>query len=225
MYSRNTGKDRGRGIVPPYNYGGTVYSNAGRANIGDRSEENTGTDRADPRYGIAPSAGGTTRDGMNKNGMNPCAAKPSARASAGAAGNSITAARCSGGCASQERAQSRSPEEQARYPASQAASPAVKGRGREPDRDRAERSRDYPPMRYPDAVGRGGRPTADEAPRPVRRDHGAPDIGALLGALPPSDDILLIFLLITLISAKSEGKGGDDLLIAIIAMLLLAGKS
>ena len=28
MYSRNTANGRGRGIIPPYNYGGTVYSRA-----------------------------------------------------------------------------------------------------------------------------------------------------------------------------------------------------
>lgn len=217
MYSRNTANGRGRGIVPPYNYGGTVYSRALR-DAQESGERRDGGDRV----------GATDRGSPIGN----ASGNASVNASGGAIGTRSTPSGDARGMGMSASAQGTARTVRA-------------GSMPQTQNDTAQRTAaddtfmqvhvggraegDYPPRCYPDALGRGGRPTGDDAPRPVRHDRGAQpkvggDIGALLDALPPSDDILLIFLLVTLMSARSEGRGGDDLLIAIIALLLLGGR-
>lgn len=266
MYSRNTANGRGRGIVPPYNYGGTVYSRALR----DAQESGERRDGGD-RVGAADRGSPIGNASVNASGGAPGNASdkavctrsnPSGDArSMGIPASAQGAARTvrAGGmpqtrndAAQRNNAAQRTAAGMRQYagdagtagnagrqistPDGMATSAAAGRVGAAASDDtfmhvhvggRAEG--DYPPRSYPDALGRGGRPTGDDAPRPVRHDRGTPprsggDIGALLDALPPSDDILLIFLLVTLMSARSEGRGGDDLLIAIIALLLLSGR-
>lgn len=198
MYSRNTANGRGRGIIPPYNYGGTVYSRALRE----------------------------VQDGSRPQGM---VRDEVARRAGSGAGTDVGSAQQNIGGVRTVRADSAHPvgtngmnSVGRGIPDGAASARTVMHVGGRPDGD-------YPPRSYPDVLGRGGRPTGGEAPRPVRHgdpsaQQSLPDLGALLGALPPSDDILLIFLLVTLMSARSEGRRGDDLLIAIIALLLLGGR-
>ena len=256
MYSRNTANGRGRGIVPPYNYGGTVYSRALR-DAQESGERRDGGDRVgatDRRSPIGNATGNATVNatgGANGTRSNPSGDARGMGMSASAQGTARTVRAGSMPQAQNDTAQ-RTAAGMRQYTGDAGtagnagrhvsttdgmATSAAAGRGGAAAADdtfmqvhvggRAEG--DYPPRCYPDALGRGGRPTGDDAPRPVRHDRGAQpkvggDIGALLDALPPSDDILLIFLLVTLMSARSEGRGGDDLLIAIIALLLLGGR-
>lgn len=253
MYSRNTANGRGRGIIPPYNYGGTVYSRALReAQDGSRPQgmvrdeearragSGAGTDVGSAQQNIggvrtvrADSAHPVGTNGMNSVGRGI----PDGAAVGVAAGRSAMqgmrrgvqperqmGAQPAGGYAGTAQPNMRAAGAQPRdiRPVGTASARTVMHVGGRPEGD-------YPPRSYPDVLGRGGRPTGGEAPRPVRHgdpsaQQSLPDLGALLGALPPSDDILLIFLLVTLMSARSEGRRGDDLLIAIIALLLLGGR-
>ena len=294
MYSRNTANERGRGIIPPYNYGGTVYSRAlrdaqdgsGRQGIarGDESRR-AGSGAVGTDVGSAPQNIGGARtvradsaqpvgtSGMNSSGipagnmpsgmsvgnmpsgmphrnMQPGNAQPRT-GGVPSGGRGISDGAAVGAAAGRSAIQGmRRGVQSERQPGAQpaggyagTAQPNMRAAGAQPRGIRPDGAAsgrtvmhvggrpdgDYPPRSYPDVLGRGGRPTGGDAPRPVRHDgppaqQPLPDLGALLGSLPPSDDILLIFLLVTLMSARSEGRGGDDLLIAIIALLLLGGR-
>lgn len=239
MYSRNTANGRGRGIIPPYNYGGTVYSRALRdaqdssrpqGMVRDeearRAGSGAGTDVGSAQQNIggvrtvrADSAHPVGTNGMNSVGRGI----PNGAAVGVAAGRSAMQGMRRGVQSERQMgAQPAGAQPRDIRPVGAASGRTVMHVGGRPEGD-------YPPRSYPDVLGRGGRPTGGEAPRPVRHgdpsaQQSLPDLGALLGALPPSDDILLIFLLVTLMSARSEGRRGDDLLIAIIALLLLGGR-
>ncbi len=80
--------------------------------------------------------------------------------------------------------------------------------------------------------GRGGLPQIGsdrpkfKKPNTERKDNkGIFDFQSFIEQAPPIDDIILIALIIILLGEKSSGKSCDELLLIILGILLLSGRS